>query len=157
MKLSDAQALVDWSMARHGLTDWKFRLDSAKRRAGCCNYTYRTISLSRHYVLLNPVESIRDTILHEIAHALVGPGHHHNEVWKAKCVEIGAKPVRCYSDATTAMPEPKWLAVCAGCLTEFKRHKRPARNRMVWHGKCGKEKGQLTFTCRKVNFNKNPD
>lgn len=38
---------------------------------------------------------IRDTILHEIAHALVGPNHCHDLVWKAKCLEIGATPRRC--------------------------------------------------------------
>jgi hypothetical protein len=43
----------------------------------------------------NGAEEIVDTILHEIAHALVGPRHGHDTVWKAKCTDIGARPERC--------------------------------------------------------------
>jgi len=39
-------------------------------------------------------ELVRDTLLHEIAHALVGTAHGHDEVWKAKCLEIGAINLR---------------------------------------------------------------
>lgn len=37
-------------------------------------------------------EDIKDTVLHEIAHAIVGGKHHHNNVWKACCNKIGCKP-----------------------------------------------------------------
>lgn len=32
---------------------------------------------------------VRLVILHEIAHAMVGTSHGHDEVWKKKCLEIG--------------------------------------------------------------------
>ena len=34
-------------------------------------------------------EEVKNTLLHEIAHALVGPGHRHNRVWRQKAREIG--------------------------------------------------------------------
>ena len=38
-------------MAEHGLTSpWEFIFDSAKQRAGLCNYTDHQISLSKYIV-----------------------------------------------------------------------------------------------------------
>ena len=42
----------------------------------------------------NGPEEVRDTILHEVAHALVGPGHGHDTVWKATAAQVGARPQR---------------------------------------------------------------
>ena len=75
-------------MAEHGLEGWRVRLDHARRRAGQCDYTNRQISLSRYYVRHAEEAHIRDTILHEIAHALVGPFHGHDAVWRRKAREI---------------------------------------------------------------------
>src|SRR5580704_1150694 len=84
----------------HELDEWEFGINTNVRRAGVCYYptknTRGRIELSSHFAERNSDEMIRDTILHEIAHALVGPGHGHDAVWQAKCVEIGAKPERCY-------------------------------------------------------------
>lgn len=30
-----------------------------------------------------------DTVAHEVAHALVGPAHGHDAVWRRKAVELG--------------------------------------------------------------------
>ena len=39
-------------------------------------------------------EAIKDTVLHEIAHAIAGNHNHHNAVWEACCNKIGAVPSR---------------------------------------------------------------
>ena len=36
-------------------------------------------------MLRAPWGDIRDTLLHEIAHAIVGPGHAHDAVWQTRC------------------------------------------------------------------------
>ena len=51
---------------------WRFRFETATARAGICRYTSRTVALSVSYVLRAPWRDIRDTLLHEIAHAIVG-------------------------------------------------------------------------------------
>ena len=39
-------------------------------------------------------EAIKDTVLHEIAHAIAGGRHHHDRVWVACCNKIGCEPSR---------------------------------------------------------------
>ena len=60
---------------------------------------------------LSSLDQVRDTILHEIAHALVGPGHGHDAVWKRKCREVGARPERC---GQADMPEGRWRGFVPG-------------------------------------------
>lgn len=112
MTTSDAQRLARELMAEHGLTDWIFKFDNAKRRFGQCNYTSQTISLSRHLVELNEWEIVRKTVIHEIAHALVGPRHGHDRVWRAKARELGHSGARCYSDSDTNTVKGKYVFAC---------------------------------------------
>lgn len=137
-------------MRQHGLESWTFEFDNAKRRAGVCRYRCKLISLSRHYVRLNAdnYEDIRDTILHEIAHALAGFKAAHGPAWKAVCRRIGAKPERCYDSSKVVMPKGSLQATCGGCLTVFTRHKAVRKGSWRYCVKCGKDKGRLTFTKR---------
>ena len=89
----DAQQLAVGLIQEHGLIGWRFRFDHARRRFGCCRSSEKTITLSRPLTILNSCAQVRDTILHEIAHALT-PGDGHGVKWRAKCREIGADPKR---------------------------------------------------------------
>lgn len=130
----------------HGLTAWEFGFNSNVRRAGVCFYPHRgepgRIELSLHFTANNPDDMVRDTLLHEIAHALVGPGHGHGRVWKAMCRRIGAKPEACYGEEVE-MPRGRWQATCPGCRQDFHRHRRPPRAD-GWHCRsCGPTRGKL--------------
>jgi predicted SprT family Zn-dependent metalloprotease len=138
MKLSEARALAVGYMKLHGLEEkgWRFKFDNAKRRFGLCSGRRKVISLSRYLVELNDGEEVRDTILHEIAHALV-PGDGHGPKWKAVAKGIGAKPQRCYDSARVASPEGKIVGTCPRCGKETRRFKRPTVLRAC--GRCCKE------------------
>ena len=73
MDVEDAVAVARGLLAEHGLTGWSVVLDRAKTRAGVCRADRREIGLSAPLTALHSPEEVRDTILHEIAHALVGP------------------------------------------------------------------------------------
>ena len=90
MKREEARALARSLMDASGLTDWRFRFDHAKRRAGACTHSARTISLSGPLTDLYDEGTIRGVILHEIAHALVGPAHGHDAAWKRAARALGA-------------------------------------------------------------------
>ena len=139
---SAARDLVRELMARHGLHGWTFGFNRRKRTLGLCRYGARAIELSIYLVDGNGLEEVRDTLLHEIAHALVGPGHGHDAVWKAKCVEIGARPQRC---ASADMPEGSWRACCGGCGASYHRHRRPRRLLGWFCQGCGRERGKLAW------------
>lgn len=126
-------------MDRHGLTGWSLRLSSARRRLGSCAYHTRTIRLSRYLLTDNRWPQVHDTLLHEIAHALVGPNHGHDRVWKQMAVKLGAAPRSCTKPGEVVMPQGGWVAWCLTCQKEVARyHRRPAGWRRGYrHQACG--------------------
>ena len=96
-------------MARHALRHWSFQFDHGTRRAGSCLYETQVISLSYEYAKHDSEQGIRDTILHEIAHALVGKGHHHDALWRAKAIEIGCSGKRLHDVQFTP---PRYIVRC---------------------------------------------
>jgi predicted SprT family Zn-dependent metalloprotease len=123
MQLDHAEARARILMHRFGLVDWTFRFDQAKCRFGCCSFRTREITLSAPLVLLNAPAEVDDTIRHEIAHALVGPGEGHGPRWRAQAKACGARPVRCYG-AWVNQPAPRWLARCPHCDRVWARFRR---------------------------------
>jgi predicted SprT family Zn-dependent metalloprotease len=138
MDLTQAAALARQLMDQHGLADWQFRFDHARRRFGCCWPTHKRISLSRPLTLLNESPEVIDTILHEIAHALVPGGH--TPAWRRMCLQIGAKPRRCFSQTAVNLPEIKrkhrYVAACR-CPIEHIRKRRPTLTYIC--RRCGKK------------------
>jgi predicted SprT family Zn-dependent metalloprotease len=136
MDLFKAQTLANELMKQHNLiaSGWWFSFDNAKRRFGVCNFGLKKIGLSSHLVKLNDESHVRNTILHEIAHALVGRKHGHDAVWRAKAIEIGCDGNRCYSSEVTK-PEARYIGVCPNGHTS-RRHKKPNPKRLISCGKC---------------------
>ena len=61
------------------------------------------------------IKEIKNTVLHEIAHALT-PGHNHDHVWQAKAVSIGCDGERYYRGGKTFAKEKKeYKAICESC------------------------------------------
>ncbi len=125
MELAAAQALAEDLLVHHGLRSWTFRFDRAKTRAGACRGRDRVISLSMHVTRLHDEAEVRDTILHEIAHALAGPSHGHDDVWKEIALSIGGSGLRCVSPDAPRVEGP-WQGRCPGGHT-VTRHRAPTR------------------------------
>ncbi len=132
MDLRDAFALAEDLLEHHGLTGWTVELDSAKRRAGICRFGPKVLGLSAPLTVLHSEDEVRDTVLHEIAHALAGPRHGHDSVWRDIAVRIGCSGERCVSPDAPRV-EPPWLGTCAAGHTTG-RHRRPER--VVACGQC---------------------
>ena len=94
MEVTRALATGRRLLREHGLHDWSIVADRAKTRAGVCRFAQRQIGLSAPLTTLHSDDEVLDTILHEIAHALVGPQHGHDAVWRAKAREIGCSGER---------------------------------------------------------------
>jgi predicted SprT family Zn-dependent metalloprotease len=79
----------------------------ATSRYGYCHYTRKGGRLIPDYISITDFifeceDQFWNTVRHEYAHALVtirtGRAHHHDNVWKAACREIGCKPERLAKD-----------------------------------------------------------
>lgn len=114
-------------MDQHGLTDWKLVWNRAKRTHGQCNYSTRTITLSEVMQHVSD-EDFVDTVLHEIAHALVGSGvEAHGYVWRRKAIEIGGTGTQYVSrEASQAVPAA-WEGHCPVCSKVARQHRAPLR------------------------------
>ncbi|MBC7762064.1 MAG: hypothetical protein H7201_09775 [Candidatus Saccharibacteria bacterium] len=128
MDITTAATLAESLMAHHGLTatGWTFKMDRATVRLGLCQFGPKVISLGAVYVESADEAAVRDIILHEIAHALVGAyvltptgrvvhnrqGHAtkigHGWQWKIQAREIGCSGQRSgHNPAAAAKQEAK--------------------------------------------------
>ena len=101
MTREEASKYCHEQLSAHGLKGWGVRLntDSNSRFLGMCSYKDKCIILSAHHIDIHPSPDVKDTILHEIAHALT-PGELHNEVWAAKAKSIGCTQLSACSNLT---------------------------------------------------------
>lgn len=143
MLLRNAHKLALELMKAHGLRDWTYDTNNRKRALGLCFSELKKIELSVHFIEHNKASVVRDTILHEIAHALVGTEHRHDEVWMAKAGEIGCVPRRLNRRAV--MPPGPWQATCAGCGRFFSKFRKPKKVTGFNCRNCGPKLGRLSF------------
>lgn len=119
-----AELLARTLLTRHGLPHWGFAFDRARRRLGSCDYRARRITLSLTLTVLNPETVVRDTILHEIAHALT-PGARHGPAWRAQASAIGASPRARVGATEVTLPPSPYALVCDTCQARIDRFRQP--------------------------------
>ncbi len=97
MNLTEARTLAETSIKIHMTRDpagfnWTRYVKKFKK---CGHYDIKKheICLSPRYVELNPRKFVRNTILHEIAHALT-PGEGHTNKWRTTFLLIGGNGQR---------------------------------------------------------------
>ncbi len=76
----------------HRLHDWKLKWrpledDGLDQTLGETCFESKTIFLDD-----SVGRAMKQVLLHEVAHALVGPDHGHDQVWKDKALQIGCRP-----------------------------------------------------------------
>ena len=120
-RLSDCVAVAEALIQLHGLDGWSFQFDTAQKRAGSCAFNTKVISLSRLYCLKASDAQVRDTVLHEIAHALAGPKHNHDATWKRIARSIGCTADRCH---VLDFAPAKYISSCSRCGWHQKKNRR---------------------------------
>lgn len=97
-------------MDSHGLINWSICLNSSKTIAGQCDYNNKTIWFSRHFIYSVQWKTFKETLLHEIAHALK-PYHGHDRVWRSFLQSIGGTP----SVHADQFFPCRWIRFCDSC------------------------------------------
>ena len=90
-----ASKLCHDTLIQHGLMDWHVRLTTDVNRPflGLCSHKDKCIILNAHHMDIHADPDVINTIKHEVAHALAGIGHGHNEIWQDKAREVGCDNV----------------------------------------------------------------
>ena len=117
--MTSAEALIfaREKLKQYGLEEWRVKVSNRMARSSArCSYRKREIRLGAWIFQPGAGEKIRDTILHEIAHAMT-PGAHHGRAWQVVAEMIGAKPNRTFIPEKHGMERPKgrYSATCPQC------------------------------------------
>ncbi len=153
MTHSEAYSLARKLMDQHGLQSWTFKFNRRKRSFGLCSYTRKVIQLSKYHAEMGTPEDIKDTILHEIAHALafskygrsISP---HGYEWRSIAISIGSTGERCGTGDMPAVNRKHiWIATCQDCKKEYRVKRAGRRKRMYSTCWC---KGSLIWIRHKV-------
>jgi len=110
MNFEHANTIAAYLINKHLGETYDLVFGTAKTLFGSCYYPTSKrkgyIRLSKPLIEANDEVQVRDTILHEIAHALVGPGHGHDKVWQAQARKVGANPkATCADGKIAALPK----------------------------------------------------
>ncbi len=131
MNIAETKKVVHQLLQEHNLFDqgWRFKLSRGKHRIGSCHYQDQTIRISHSHIVMGTNAEVMDTIKHEVAHALVGPGKGHGPEWKTTAWRIGASP-RASTHLSYNVPY-KYAIKCGVCGRVLqKRHRRMNPNRL---------------------------
>ncbi|HAM27326.1 MAG TPA: sprT domain-containing protein [Microbacteriaceae bacterium] len=125
---------ADALIALHLDASWTFGFDSAKTRAGLCNYTSKTISVSRYLASRYDDDEVHQVLLHEVAHAMAGTRAGHGPKWKAIAAELGYEGKRLH-DGEIANELAPWVGTCPAGHLHY-RYRTPTR--ALACGKCSR-------------------
>lgn len=134
--LKGAQLLID-----NGLKDWKINFQGSRKALATCYAWQKTIKFSRHFVLVATEEQFEGVTLHEVAHAIVGPGHKHDQVFKRKCIEISPTADYAKARVNTGIDIVKYALDCPECGAKSKANK----NRHWICSKCKSDGKEVKF------------
>lgn len=145
MKIEKANKIVKLLWKRAKLGHIKFRWGNMSRGFGY--YQYRgngkeTIVMSKPLTELNSQRVFQDALLHEVAHALVGPYNNHNKIWQRMAKRIGCTGTRCYPNSVT-LPRGKYRFKCPKCKHIINFYRKP-----TW---LGKKRPACGNCCNKYN------
>jgi len=105
--------------------EWTFGFDNAKKRAGLCNYTAKRISVSRYLAARYDDDEIHQILLHEVAHAMVGPRAGHGPKWASTAASLGFVGRRTHDGEVVDELAP-WVGSCPSGHVHY-RYREPIR------------------------------
>ncbi len=94
MTTSKYKTLIKKLATKYKLEGWEIYFgDCYFDTIAACNKGKKAMWFNKFFFSRLDLKFCKDTILHEIAHALVSKNTGHGRLWKDKCIEIGAIPL----------------------------------------------------------------
>ena len=108
---------------------WSFSFSQRKRALGTCRKSNKTIYLSKWIILNsnNNLEAWRNTMLHEIAHAIdieIRGISNHDSHWQSIAIAVGSDGQRCAHVDYKGNVKSKYTIKCNNCNNERPAHRR---------------------------------
>lgn len=107
--MTDWVEYCDQLLIDNGLAGWRTTISAGKRTIGLCDYSTKTIKLSKHHLGSDDEDYIKDTIIHEVAHAL-NPYNRHGSKWRSTAKSLGGTGEQY---AKHSNYPSKWSMMCA--------------------------------------------
>ena len=91
-KIKEAVLLGAQLLIENGLGDWKIDLNKGRKSLADTYHKDKRISFSRSFITVATKEQFVGVTLHEIAHAMLGPGYGHGKEFVELCTKISPNP-----------------------------------------------------------------
>jgi predicted SprT family Zn-dependent metalloprotease len=154
LHLSEARVLLANQLAHQHLDSkiqhWKLIFDNAKTRCASCQFTYTllnptiTIAISKVFAVFATDGEFKNTVLHEIAHAIAGIDAGHGPVWKRIALEIGCDAKRLHranGEHQSFLDQGMKRVKCPCGKIDFLRHR--VKRKFVTKNVCKECRGTL--------------
>jgi len=148
MDLLEVSDIARKLLKKHNVKDWTFKYQTlaemntkGKYVLGRCDYAMKDIILCRELTQHETnIDRIRNTILHEIAHAIDytqrGTKSGHDKNWTKIAKSIGCSGNKCGDTSNVSLAGfAKWIGKCPKCNKKYYKMVKP-KTRMSC-GKCG--------------------
>lgn len=89
MDVDLALDMAEETLAEYLSAEWTVGLAHSRQWAGQCRYTTKQIVLSVEYVSHHNETDVHDVIIHEVAHAILGPKAGHGPEWRKLARQMG--------------------------------------------------------------------
>ena len=128
MRFARAQAMTLEELRRQGLEDWTVRPCRALGYAGITYGSRREIHLSVPHLDAMDENEVRNTVLHEVAHALAGDAEGHGPRWRKIALALGSDGEEVYDlreeVAEQVLASSRYHATCEHCGATHYRARR---------------------------------
>ena len=134
MEITQGKQLLRSMMNNHGLNHWTIKITRTKRGLGSARYSIdnniREIKISKYLFELGDEATIKDVILHEIAHAKnfekygIKYGKGHGYRWQMMARSVGANPERQTEANFMDLAPYRFYLLCPKCDTRTPMYRR---------------------------------
>ena len=112
-KLAEAVGRAEALLHKHGLDDWSIQVYGKRSVLAEAWHTQKTIKVSRFFIYVANREQFDGVILHEITHALLGPGFGHGKEFIDTCTRIS--PDNKYATESGSFKIHRYKFTCPRC------------------------------------------
>lgn len=100
-------------LANNGLDEWIIKTNNKTSSLAETWHDEKTIFFSKKFIIVSDKEQFEGIALHEITHALLGPGYGHGKTFRELCTKISKTDK--YACTSITMQIKKYTLTCKDC------------------------------------------